>query len=99
MLVYVVDATLGSRDMGGLTPVEQLELLRQELRHYDPTLLAKPSLVAANKMDAATEESQKLVASLRESTPWDVIEISGLKKQGMDQLMAHVRKLSPTDMD
>ncbi len=44
----------------GRHPVDDYQNLRKELRLYDPTLVAKPSCIIANKMDmpSATENLQ-----------------------------------------
>ncbi len=58
VLVHVVDVSgLSARE-----PASDLDVLRRELTLFDATLAAKPQIVAANKMDAATDES--LVTSL-----------------------------------
>jgi len=48
VLVHVVDVS----GAAGRDPVDDLETVREELRLFQPTLAAKPQLVAANKMDA-----------------------------------------------
>jgi GTP-binding protein len=52
VLVHVVDVS----GAAGRDPVADLETVREELRLFQPTLAAKPQLVAANKMDAVGED-------------------------------------------
>ena len=58
VLVIVVDVS----GYSGRVPADDLDVLRRELAQFDAALARKPQLVAANKMDAATDES--LVAGL-----------------------------------
>ena len=58
VLIVVVDVS----GFSGRQPADDLDVLRRELALFDKDLAAKPQLVAANKIDAATDES--LVTSL-----------------------------------
>jgi GTPase len=58
VLVVLVDVSGGS----GRAPADDLDVLRRELQLFDAELARKPQLVAANKIDAATDES--LIAAL-----------------------------------
>ncbi len=58
VLIVVVDVS----GFSGRQPADDLDVLRRELALFDKDLAAKPQLVAANKIDAATDES--LVKSL-----------------------------------
>src|SRR5512139_1650495 len=51
VLLHVVDASGTS----GRDPVEDLRLVREEVRRFDPELLERPQLVAASKRDARGE--------------------------------------------
>ena len=62
VLVHVVDVS----GAAGRDPVEDLETVRQELRLYQSALADKPQIVAANKMDAVTEETMDGVTRLAE---------------------------------
>ena len=48
VLIHIVDVSGAS----GRDPVEDFEIIRRELELYNPELIAKPQLVAANKIDA-----------------------------------------------
>ena len=52
VLVHVVDVSGAS----GRDPAADLDVLRRELALFDERLAGKPQLVAANKMDAVTDE-------------------------------------------
>jgi len=59
MLVHVLDAA-GSE---GRDPIEDFELINRELARYHPELAQRPQIVAANKIDLASEEQ---LATLRD---------------------------------
>ena len=58
VLIHIVDVSGAS----GRDPVEDFDIIRRELELYDPELLDKPHLVAANKIDAL--DDPKRVAAL-----------------------------------
>jgi GTP-binding protein len=51
VIIHLVDVSGAS----GRDPVEDLDTIRQELKLYNPELLDKPHLVAANKIDAVDD--------------------------------------------
>src|SRR5688572_21290179 len=53
VLIHIVDVSGAS----GRSPAGDLDVLRRELELFDEELAAKPQLVAANKIDAVTDES------------------------------------------
>ena len=63
VLVHVVDAA----SVEGRDPVEDIRTITEELRAYNPALLERPQVIAANKMDAVgdSEEAQAIVERLR----------------------------------
>lgn len=80
MLLLILDmAGVDQRD-----PADDFESLLEELGLYDPILLEKPRMVAANKMDmnAAVENLKEF----RKKFEVEVMPISCLKKEGLDEL-------------
>jgi GTP-binding protein len=73
ILVFVIDLAAGDRD-----PSQDVALLRAEIEAFDPELLARPSLVVANKVDAAPEGWQ---------VEEDVLPISAVTGEGIDRLL------------
>ena len=59
VLVHLVDVSGAT----GRDPVQDLETVRQELELFQPTLAAKPQLVAANKIDAVDPDAGDLVVA------------------------------------
>ncbi|OFW37476.1 MAG: GTPase ObgE [Acidobacteria bacterium RIFCSPLOWO2_12_FULL_67_14b] len=54
VIIHLVDVSGAS----GRDPVEDFETIRRELSLYNPELLAKPQLVAANKIDAVDDPTR-----------------------------------------
>src|SRR5438094_2596176 len=61
VLVHLVDVTSES----GRDPAGDLETVRNELERYQPTLAAKPQIVAANKIDAVDDEARVAALAAR----------------------------------
>src|SRR5207248_9900901 len=91
VLVHLVDVSSAS----GRDPVNDLDTVRRELELFQPTLAAKPQIVAANKMDAVDDES-RVVSVARRSKELDLsfFRISGATGSGVPELLeamwAHV---------
>ena len=83
VLVHLVDISSTGRD-----PVGDLETVRTELELYQPTLAAKPQIVAANKMDALDDPS-RVVALERRATALGLpfLRISGASGEGVQALL------------
>ncbi len=82
-LMFVIDAS----GIEGRDPFEDFQVLRQELKAYNETLLSKPSLVILNKCD--TEEAADQVLSFKERYPFDLqtlFTISAKEGTGLEPL-------------
>jgi GTP-binding protein len=80
-------------DMAGVDgrdPRDDYRHLLGELKLYDPDLLRKPRLVAANKMDV--EGAAANLAKFRRRHRVDVQEISCLEGTGLDRLKKELLK-------
>ena len=86
-LVYVID--MAGAD--GRHPADDYAILRDELKHYNPALLQRPALIAANKMDVP--ESVKLLKEFIKRTGCKPIKISALNGEGIDELKRVMAKL------
>ncbi len=90
VLVHVVDGS--SRD-----PEWDHEVIRDELRAHDPTLLERPILVAFNKLDlpeAAAAWPDFRVA--REQDGLQVVGIAAATGDGLDELRARLATMLPS---
>jgi GTP-binding protein len=94
MLLHVVDA---ARLEDELTPVEAIEKINAELAAFNPALLERPQVIAANKADLPLDEI--LIEELREYAAgkgWRVHLISAATSQGIDELMQGIAKMLET---
>lgn len=67
-------------------PATNYRIIRRELEAFSPKLGAKREIIAANKLDLATDDSA--IEKLRESLPGkEIFPISGVSKQGIEKLM------------
>jgi GTP-binding protein len=94
LLVIVDMAGVDGRD-----PREDYRQLLVELELYDPTLLVKPRLVAANKMDLP--EAKPNLAKFRRRHRAGVMPISCVTGEGLEalkkELLKRVRRLHPRE--
>ena len=97
MLVHVVDgASVEGRD-----PLEDILTINKELEAYNPDLLKRPQVIAANKMDAcySEDDSNDIIARLKaefEPKGIKVFPISAVSRQGVKELLWHVNDLLKT---
>ena len=92
MLIHVVDAA-GTE---GRDPVEDIRAINRELEHYNPDLLKRPMVIAANKMDAVYEGDQDPCGILRQefaSQGIQVFPISAVSGRGVRELLYGVYEL------
>jgi GTP-binding protein len=93
LLVHVVDVSDVAED-----PVTAVETVEQELRAYNPTLLSRPRIVAANKIDLphATWRARLVARCAGMGIP--VLPVSALTGEGIPALLellaARLRDLS-----
>ena len=80
LLLLIVDMAGGD----GRDPREDYRQLLSELKLYDPALLKKPRLVAANKMDLP--EAAVNLAKFKRRYKVDALEISCLEGTGLEEL-------------
>ena len=84
VLVHVVDAA----STEGRDPVEDIKTIMNELNGYDESLLDRPQVIAANKIDAIYEEENDNIKRIREAFPdIKVFPISGVSGKGIPELL------------
>jgi GTP-binding protein len=90
VLLYVIDVSgFEERD-----PLEDFQILRDELKAYNPELLEKPFLIALNKIDmeGADEQAKRFRAHVDVDSDL-IFEISAMNKVGLSPLTAAMQKL------
>jgi GTP-binding protein len=89
ILVHMVDGM--DRD-----PEWSYNVIRDELEAHDPALLAKPMLVAFNKMDEpVAREAWPAFREARRAQGVHVVAISAVNGEGLDELKANLASLLP----
>ena len=86
VLVHVVDAARLEGDE--LSPTQAIEKINAELSAFNPNLLERPQIIAANKADLPLDETQ--ITELKEHAAakgWQVHLISAATNQGIEDLM------------
>lgn len=95
VIIHMVDgASVEGRD-----PLEDIQAINKELEAYDPAILEKPQVIAANKMDVCMEGSEEIIEKLRkefEPKGIEVFSISAVSGQGVKELLYHVQELLKT---
>ena len=94
VLVQVVDAA-GTE---GRDPLDDIEKINQELAAYNPELLKRPMVIAANKMDVwyddgTTENPVERIRNVYEKKGIPVFGISAATGAGVKELIAALMKL------
>ena len=94
VMIHVVDAA-GTE---GRDPIADIKAIDKELAAYDPELLKKPQVIAANKIDAIytddeTENPVDVIKKAFEPEGIKVYPISAVTGQGLKELLYYVREL------
>lgn len=92
VIIHMVDAA----SVEGRDPIADIHAINQELMAFDPKLLEKPQVIAANKIDAIPEGENEVIHALRaefETGEQNVYPISAVSGAGLDTLIGAVKKL------
>lgn len=91
VLIHLVDAA----SVEGRDPIADIRAINAELEAYNPDLLVRPQVIAANKIDAMTEEDTEVVVDmLRDEFEKDgikVFPISAVSGKGVKELLYYVK--------
>lgn len=92
VMIHVVDAA-GTE---GRDPIRDIYAINKELEAFNPELLKKPQVIAANKIDAIVEEESEILKKLRaefETQGMQVFPISAVSGKGLKELLNHVEHM------
>lgn len=92
VMIHVVDAA----STEGRDPIADIYAINKELESFNPELLKKPQVIAANKIDAIYEGENEVIAKLRqefEPKGMKVFPISAVSRQGLKELLYYVKDL------
>ena len=92
VIIHVVDAA-GTE---GRDPIADIYAINQELEAFNPELLKKPQVIAANKMDAVVDGESEVLESLRkefESKGMKIFAVSAVSGKGLKELLYYVNDI------
>lgn len=92
VMIHMVDAA----SVEGRDPIADIRAINHELEAYNPALLEKPQVIAANKIDAIYEGENEIIQSLRETFEPEGIQvypISAVSGKGVKELLYAVKTL------
>ncbi|MEG2700078.1 MAG: GTPase ObgE, partial [Hungatella sp.] len=95
VLIHMVDAA----STEGRDPIADIHAINAELEAYNPELLKRPQVIAANKIDAIYAEDEDPIAKIRaefEPTGISVFPISAVSGKGVKELLYAVYHLLQT---
>ncbi|MFW6677777.1 GTPase ObgE [Lacrimispora sp. AGF001] len=95
VLVHVVD----SASTEGRDPIADIKAINKELEAYNPELIKRPQIIAANKIDAIYEDGESPIDKLKaefEPQGIKVYPISAVSGQGVKELLYAVYELLKT---
>lgn len=81
VIVHIIDMSASELR----NPVEDYKKIRKELELYDPTLLKRPEIIVANKMDLTGAKTN--LEKFKKALGVEVIAISAITKQNLNELL------------
>ena len=90
VFIHVLDAA----GVEGDDPVENVRKINQELEAYNPELMKRPQVIAANKTDIpGSEENVERLKEAYEKEGFEVFPISAATNKGLDELLTKVAEI------
>ena len=92
VLIHIVDAA----SIEGRDPIDDIKKINAELKAYNPALMERPQVIAANKIDAIYSEDESPIELLREEFEpkgIKVFAISAVSGKGLKELLYYVNDL------
>ena len=92
VLVHMVDAA----SVEGRDPIEDIKAIQNELKKYSDTLLLKPQIICANKLDACPDERDEIIKRIKDEFQTEnvkVIPLSAVSGEGVEELKHEILRL------
>lgn len=93
VFIHLVDAA----SVEGRDPIEDIKAINKELEFYNPELLKRPQIIAANKMDAMPEEDREVILEMLEEEfgkdGIKIFPISAVSGEGLKEMLWYVNNL------
>jgi GTP-binding protein len=80
------DSATADGNNPGADPVENYRVITEELRSFDPTLVAKPTLLVATKIDVANPDKLKKLTAMAKRKKLPLYAISAVTGEGIEKL-------------
>lgn len=95
VIIHMVDAA----STEGRDPISDIYAINAELEAYNPELLKRPQVIAANKIDAIYDQDENPIDKIKEefeAKGVKVFPISAVSGKGVKELLYHVNDLLST---
>lgn len=91
VIIHMIDAA----SVEGRDPIADIDAINEELEKFNPELLKKPQVIAANKIDAIYGETNEVIEKIRAKYEpgTKVFAISAVSGEGIKELLYYVREL------
>ncbi len=92
VMIHIVDAA----SVEGRDPIADIYAINQELKNFNPKLMEKPQVIAANKIDAIFDQAESALPVLKaefEPKGIQVFPISAVSGQGLKELLYYVNEM------
>lgn len=91
VIIHIIDAA----SVEGRDPIADIKAINNELEKFNPELLEKPQVIAANKIDAIWDENDTTIDDLKKEFEPDikVYPISAVSGEGVKELLFAVRAM------
>lgn len=91
VIIHMVDAA----SVEGRDPIADIKAINAELEAYNPDLLNRPQVIAANKIDAIYGENNTIIDDIKKEFEPEikVYPISAVSGKGLKELLYHVREM------
>lgn len=92
VMIHIVDAA----SVEGRDPIADIYAINQELENFNPKLMEKPQVIAANKIDAIFDETESALPVLKaefEPKGIQVFPISAVSGHGLKELLYYVNEM------
>lgn len=92
VIIHMVDAA----SVEGRDPIADIKAINAELLAYNPDLMNRPQVIAANKIDALYEGNSEIIDKIKEEFEPEGIKvypISAVSGKGLKELLYHVREM------
>ena len=91
VIIHMIDAA----SVEGRDPIADIKAINNELEKYNPDLLKRPQVIAANKIDAIYGNTNEIIDDIKAEFEPDikVFPISAVSGKGLKELLYYVREL------